>query len=501
MAIAFPITLTEGGVSIASTVSAQETLRAGLTEAASVLIAFSVTDSCAITSDEATPTFPAVISAADSCAVQASEGTPTVIDPNTASFAVTDTLQLGTTDAVTVLVSATVADTISDFIPLIVPPIMIANENITLQVFTGSSTNFVTVSDSLRVRLNGAETVTPPATVSATDSLAIGLSEASSSVPSVVASESMRVVATDAAQTPAVVITVSESLSVTVVEPQDQTASFGVLDSLTVSLTDAINSLAGSFAFNVSDSCAVQVDEAVPTFATVTVGATESLRVQLEEAFVAAVSASAFTSLAVQLSETVTLVKAIAVSDTIAIIDTETGASLFNDFQQFTAADSCAVQLSESVTELITFLTQLSTTDSCAVQISEAVTAQSVTVGVEESLAIQATEESTALNTFSVADSLAVRLTEVGIEIPIVPVNLFTFVNESEPIGFIDDVEPLTWGIFTEDTCQAIAEEGTAEYASVANATGDLWNGTTNTEHKREVARPSRYRLVGSREW
>jgi DNA uptake protein ComE-like DNA-binding protein len=463
------------------------------TRAVKVLLTPSSTDTYAVQLSEASPTLPAVVVATDSCAVRASEGTPTVIDPNTASFAVTETLAIGETDATRVVsVSLSAADTCACGVTDI-----IAN----LQVFTGSSTNNVSVSDALQVRLNGADVVLPPAALSVTDSLAVGLSDVSTSVPSVVASEIISITATDAARAPALTLSVADTGTIGLTEPSDPFTSFGVLESLVVQAAEGAPTVAGSFTFNVTESLAVTLSEGLPSFAQVPVSATESLRIQASEVLTNSATVSAVESLAAQLTEDPSLVKTIAVLDTLAVGDTEAAASIFNNFQQFTASDACVVQIAESVTQLVTFLTQLSTSDTCAVQASESVTAQSAVVGAQESLAVQLSEAAAPLNAFFSVESVAVRLTETGLSIPIVPVNLFTFVAESEPIGFIDDAEPLTWGLFADDSCTAGAEEGTAEYVSVANASPDTWNGTTNHEHKREVPRPSRYRLVGTHEW
>lgn len=420
MAFALPVHLTDAVATVSSVALCSDSFRTGATDTAAVLIAFTVSDSIATSLSESASDV-VTLSVSDTVSVISGESA-TVIDPNTASISANDALAVRVSgESFTLSSNSSVQDTwaagFTDSVN-------------NLQVFTGQSTNNVSVSDSLQVRLNGIEQPAPTIPVNVVDGISAGASESILYSASVLASDSCAVRATDTANAPAVSLTRTDSIQVGLTEPGDQQASFSVADSLTAQAVDAAPLISGSFSFNVTDSLSVQQSE-LTTFGTSTVGASDSIRAGSSESLVNSASVFASDSLTASVVEVVSTFKAITSVDSLLVQLTDSASPIFNSFVGLTASDSCAIQSSESVAELINFLRQFTITDSLAVLNVEGSADQFVTVPATEQLVSQADELLDILNTQSVAESVQIRTIESGLAIPIVSVNVSAFADDT----------------------------------------------------------------------
>lgn len=513
MAVALPIRLTEGTSFISAVVSCADSCRTSLTDNSSVLVIFSVSDSVAvIASDQSSAVATTIVS--DSHSIGSSE-TTSVIDPNTASITASDGVAVQITGgAVTLSTTSSVQDTLS---------IVLTDSVSNLQVFTGQSTNNVSVSDSLTVRLNGIEPPAPTITVGVTDVLLAGLSDPVTFAISAVSSDALSVRGTDVAATPVVSARVVDSLSIVVTEPGDQQTSFGVVDSIAVQAGDTAPLISGSFSFNVTDSLAVQQSE-LTAFGTNTIGAVDSIRVVSGESLVNSASVFGSDSLRTSATEVISTFKAILSTDTLAAQLTDSASPVFNSFVGLSATDSCSVLVSESVSELIIFLRQFTVTDSLAVLYAEGSADQFVALPATDQLASQTTEFADIWNVQSLAESVNVGTIESGLAIPIVSVNVSAFADDTI-LGTADGVSSVSivYEAFEYTVSDACSIQGSDEArlqvgqyweddilvavgdvssdTAVANASPETWNGHIGTEHRNDKPKPWKYIFSEKLNW
>lgn len=513
MAVALPIRLTDGSASISSAVSCSDTCRASANDAASVLVSFSVTDAISVTLSESSLAV-VTLSVTESARVVNSE-TVSVIDPNTATILASDTIAvLLASESYTLNSTSTVQDSL-------ISGLVDSVNN--LQVFTGSSTNNVSVSDSLTVRLNGIEPPAPTISASVTDTFSGILSDIVTFAVSAVASDTLAIRGTDTAATPVIAVRVPDSIGISVTEPGDQQSSFGVIESLTVQVSDSAPLISGSFSFNVTDSMAVQQSDTT-SFGTVVVSAIDSSRVASSETLTNSASVSAVESLRGGLTEIISLFKYISATDQLTVTITDTAAPIFNSFVGLTVSDACAVQMSDSIAELVSFLRQFSVTDSLAVLSQEGSADQFVSLPAADQLASQASELLDIWNTQSLTESVKVGMIESGLAIPIVAVNVSAFADDTL-LGTADGVASVSivyesFEYTVSDTCSIqgsdeprlqvghygedellVSAGDVASDTAVANSSPETWNGNTCTEHRNDKPKPWKYRFTEKLNW
>lgn len=407
MAIALPIKLTDGPGSISAVVSCSDSCRLVVTDSAAVLVSFAVADGSSITLSELSSAV-ATLLVTDSTRIAGSE-TSSVIDPNTASISASDTVTVILFDeSTTVSSTSTVQDT---------PSIGISDSVNTLQVFTGQSTNNVSVSDSLTVRLNGIEPPAPTISVSVTDVFSGLLADVVTFTVSAVSSDTLAIRGTDAAATPVVTVRVPDSLSVSVTEPGDQQSSLGVIESFTVQGSDAAPLISGSFSFNVTDSVTVQQTDAT-SFGAVAVGSGDSCKVTSSETLTNSASVSAVESLRATLAEVTAAFKDMSAGDSLSVQLTDTASPIFNSFIDISASDSCAVQASESISELISFLSQLTVSDSLLVGEADGIAEAFVNLVASDNVPVSTDGLASIFDDVSTSDTLKVGTIEQGLAIP-----------------------------------------------------------------------------------
>lgn len=483
-------------------------------ESSQLLVAISCSDSVSISVSDASSSVAAII-ATDSIHVVADEVVQSVIDINIATISVTDSLLINIfNESTTPSVIVSVSDSFPGF----------SDEVNNLQVFTGSSVNNISVSDALRVRLNGIE---PPAStipISVTDTLTIDLQELGTRTISVLTSDSLAVRGTDTTSAPIVSVTAIDSMLVVVLEPSDwsrQTRAT-VLESVSIAETD-IARIEGSFALTVTDGLAVGLVEST-SFGACTVGASDSCRIVVSESLVNSSSVAAVENLRITLTEFLSAFKDLTVTDSLAGQLTDTAAPIFDSFIDLTASDSCMVQVDESVAELVSFLRQLTASDSVVTGLSDTIAEQFVSALASDQFIIQGDGAASIWYTPSVADSLKVGTTEAGLSIPIAPIGVSTFADDTI-FGEIDGdavvevvyeaIEKLTSdgigvrcsegnllqpGYYSDDACLVgVCESVTKE--SVANATPETWNGNTGMEHRNDKPKPWKYIFTDKYNW
>jgi hypothetical protein len=431
----------------------------------------------------------------------------------------------------------------------------------------GGATQNITVSDSFRVALNGSGTV--PISIAAVDSLGVTISEPSDQqgifgvldtvavrasdsstvntgsaisffsvtdtcsvslvdVSSIfantilTASDSCRVSAPEDVPDVATVLSATDSLRVTVTEPQDQSAQLSASDSLKIGASDGTAVIGGLLTFFITDSIAVQASEAT-SFGLTAVKTVESLSVQCSEVLTNSATVSAVESVRAQAAESITMFKALLTPESVAVQFAETAQPIFNSFVNLNAVDACAVQISESISQLTNFLLQLTASDSLAVVASDLSSDQSVTVSATDLSQAQVADDPSVAVTQSIVDTLAVRLTEAGLAIPIITVNVSTFAGDTI-LGFSDTAsiavlsEDLTKfvsdsvavqngeaqhfgiGYYADELCSVGVSEASTK-KRVANRTKETWNGNTSVEHKHDQPRPGKYNVSTRRDW
>lgn len=514
MAIALPVNLIDGSASVASGVVCSENCGVVASESSQLLVAISCSDSVSISVGDASSSVAAII-AIDSIPVVADEIVQSVIDINTATLSVTDSLLINVSnESATPSVIVSVADSFLGF----------SDDVNNLQVFTGSSVNNISVSDSLRVRLNGIEPPAPTIPISVTDTLTIDLQELGTRTISVLTSDSLAVRGTDTASAPIVSVTAIDSMRAAVLEPSDwsRQTHATVLESVSVAETD-IARIEGSFAFTVTDSLSIGLVEST-SFGACTVGASDSCRLAISESLANSSSVAAVESLRITLTEVLSAFKDLTVTDSLAGQLTDTAAPIFDSFIDLSASDSCTVQVNESVTELVSFLRQLTASDSVVTGLSDTIAEQFASALASDQFAIQGDGAASIWYAPSVADSLKVGTTEAGLSIPIAPIGVSTFADDTI-FGEIDGdasievvyeaIEKtatdslsiqcsedyiLQPGYYSDDACLVGVGESSVK-ESVANATPDTWNGHTGTEHRNDKPKPWKYIFTDKLNW
>lgn len=518
MAIALPIGLSDGGPSIAAIVSCADSCRVQASDSASSLVVIvTVADSCSIGLSDTSPAVVDSISVAESLSVGLTETVSSVIDLNTSSFTVSDSVLVDTQDAARVIAAML---SVQDTGPSVLDAVT------DLNVFTGNSTENISVADSLVVRVNGRDEPAPTIPLSVADSLSISLSDTVPSIPAIALSvaESLRVAATDSGRSPSVALAVADTVKVEAVEPSDQASQFGVIDSLAAVGTESAPSIAGNFVFTVTDSVAVIAAEGAVSFSQIPVGATDSVRMQASETVTANKYLVATDSLAVACTDVGSTARSIALADSLLAGASENASPIFDNFVGITASDTCAVVANDSVTELLSYLIQLQVSDSLSSGVADTLAEQFVSASSNDQIGITASETPDIFATLSVVDACMIGMVEAGLAIPIASVNVFTFTSDSllgvaegsasvvvayEAIeravsdGFAvqsDENDRLQSGYYSEDSCLVAVGE-TAADAAVANATPATWNGGTPCEHGRHKPKPWQFIIRDRHNW
>ncbi len=489
-----------------------------ITDTASIAVILSASDTCVVQVSSETPLINATALASDATAVQlsevgaalftstfslsvtdslavlASEGSQLV----QSSLSVLDTLLAGLTDAHAIVLTETGALVVEGHDTATVQ----ATESIAdLTVFVpGTTQNFV-VSDSLKVQLNGSglaqavietigvgvnESSQTTAVFAVTDTTAVqasesttlatdtffiptasdtvlaGLTESASVLAYTIltVSDTAKVQAPEDVPDTATVITASDTILAGLSEPDDQQTFLGLFDTCAAQMASEVLQISGLLNFSIADSTAVQVADAASLTA-VTVGASESVRVQASEVLTNSASVSAIDSTRAALTEALSMFRDITTTDTSAVRASEVSAPIFADFVDLSTTDSCVVQANETVSELISFLLQLTATDSLVVQAVDSSTEQAVTLSANDACAAAASELVDIVTNLTATDSLLVGMTEAGLAIPIVSVNVSTFAGDTI-LGFTDTAQLTEQDLFTTDDHALQVSEETA---------------------------------------
>jgi hypothetical protein len=380
----------------------------------------SVTDSCAILASEAEGVVVVLLSVADTCLVQASETSDLL-----RSYCVTDSLSITASET---------AYKLQEGIPIIIGTDTAAvtqvgkyaDDSCAIQAAEASAPS-AQIPPSESCAIQCSETALVQVGAFADDSCVVQVDEAVSIASTVVASDSCAVICTESVS---IVSTVSaaDSAGITVSEAVAVVITFTVTDSCAVQLTDSLaasasesqgdscavqcaESAAVLIAFSVTDSCAViaadvgsqQLVEGDIT----SISASDSVAVQVSEALTMAASVSATDSAAVQTTDTTSIVSTVSASDSATIALTDTGSvTLF-----LTASDTCAVILSEVATQSADEVVQITAADDCAIQASE-VAALTMALSATDACAGQAAEVAATTVTVGMADSVMAQLVE-----------------------------------------------------------------------------------------
>lgn len=514
------VALTDTATLTAKQYSVSDTAVVGGGDTASAISAsttFDVTDSLSVTLADARPSITAtdgglVLSVTDSCAVRVTDG---VID----LFVFTDSLQnFSVADSLKVQLNGELAPptqkTATDSLRVIVDE-------------PATQDGQFTVSDTLAIA--GSE---PAATILSisdsflvSDSLRVSVSESAQivAVTILTVSDSMRVQVPEDVPEVATVVSAADTLRVVANEPSDQYTQLSVLDSITAQVSAEVLQIGGLQTLSVADSVSCGAAEAV-SFGTTTVGSVDSCRIAATEVLTNSASIMAADSTRVTLAETLSTFKELSITDSLAAQLTDTAAPIFDSFIDVAASDSCAVQAAESVTELISFLRQLTASDSGVIGISAAITQQFVSALASDQCAVQADGLVSIWQTPSVADSFRIGTGEAGLAIPIVPVGVSAFADDTI-FGEIDgdasievvyeaiektvadsaavacsEERILQTGYYCDDACLVGVGESVSR-ESVANATPETWNGHAGTEHRNDKPKPWKYIFTDKLHW
>lgn len=514
------VALTDTATLTAKQYSVSDTTVVGSSDTASAIsasTAFDVTDSLSVTLADARPSITAtdgglVLSVTDSCAVRATDG---VIDlfvftDSLQNFSVADSLKVQLNGELAPPTQKTASDTLAigaddQFIP---GRQVTASESITVggsdqsQDLLVLSGNFF-VQDSLAIQYLDTAAVEALTILNVSDSIRVQSPE---DVPEVVT-----------------VFSLSDSLRIVCDEPGDQQTQLGVLDSVAIQISAEVLQIGGLQTLAVSDSAACVASESA-YFGSVSIGAVDSCRVAATEILTNSASIAATESLRASLTEALLVFKDLAITESVAAQIADTASPIFDSFIDLTASDSCAIQATESVTELISFLRQLSASDSGVIGISEAITQQFVAALVSDQPAVQADGLASVWHTASVTDSLKVGTVEAGLAIPIVPIGVSAFADDtifgeidgdavvevvyeaiekttSDGIGVqCSEDNLLQPGYYSDDLCLVGVGESAAK-ESVANATPETWNGHAGTEHRNDKPKPWKYIFTDKLNW
>lgn len=514
------VALTDTATLTAKQYSVSDTAVVGSSDTASAISAsttFDVTDSLSVTLADARPSITAtdgglVLSVTDSCAVRVTDG---VID----LFVFTDSLQnFSVADSLKVQLNGELAPptqkTATDSLRVIV------DEPVTQD-------GQFTVSDTLAIA--GSEPAVTILSISdsflVSDSLRVSVSESAQivAVTILTVSDSMRIQVPEDVPEVATVVSASDSVRIVATEPSDQHTQLSTLDSLAVQASAEVLQIGGLQTLSVTDSTSCGLSEVV-SFGTTTVGAIDSCRVAVTELLTNSASVSASDSTRATLTEVLSAFKTLSIADSLTVQLTDTASPIFNSFIDVSASDSCAVQAAESVTELISFLRQLTASDSGMAGISEAVATQFVSVLASDQHTIRADGSVSIWHAASVADSFRIGTVEAGLAIPIVPIGVSAFADDtifgevdgdavvevvyeaiekstSDGIGVrCSEGNLLQPGYYSDDACLVGVGESVMK-ESVANATPETWNGHTGTEHRNDKPKPWKYIFIDKLNW
>lgn len=541
------------------TPSSQQALPIGLLDSASIthVSVFPVdASSIGVTDIASLDSTSAVFSVSDTLTVGLSEQVP--------FFSVSDSVSVGFGDARPIVTAEG-----GELVLNVVDSCRVALSDVitVLDVFIpGSLQNFV-VSDSLKVQLNGE--VPPPTqktatdslrvivdeptvqdgTFSVSDSLSIGTSDQATaifevsanftvpdslavqlgesaqvvSVTIVTVTDSMRIQVPEDVPEVATVVTSTDSVRVVTEEPSDQYTQLGVIDSTATQISAEVLQIGGLLTFTVTDAISIGLSE-VTYFGTASVGASDSCRVVSSELLTNSASVSAVESLRATLSEVSFLFKDVSTVEALAVQFADAASPIFDSFIDVTASDSCTAQAEESVSELVSFLRQLTTSDSFSAGMSESLAEQFVQAVASDQQQIAVDAFTDIWNAPSVADTLTIGTTELGLAIPRVTVNIETFTDDTI-LGEIDgdasvevvyeDIEKavtdgvgiqcsedslLQPGYYSDDLCLIGASDIVA-VEIVPNASPDTWNGNTPTEHRNDKPKPWKYIFTDKVNW
>jgi hypothetical protein len=503
---ALPIIITEA-VNVVVVLAASDSVSVSLTETLAATVAGSTSDGVAVQLTEVgaalfTSTFS--VSVTDSLAVQADDASQAI----QATALISDSIGVVLSDARAVVLTETGALVVEGRDTLTVQAVEEIDD---LFVFNPGDTQNYFVTDSLTVQLNGG--ASPPIEKSATDSFLVGIEEPTDQATdfgvidtaAVQDAESVAIVedlfllktASDSATaglsetstlSANTILIVSDSLAVLSPEDTPQVATviagsddlpIGCTDigspSITISLTDtAVVQVSGTVSqitalaeLDVTDSAAVQADE-VTSLGAIATQASDSVAAVASELLTNGSTVYATDDTISGVLDISAIFKDITIADSAAVQVSEFVAPIFSDFQDVSASDSCAVQVSET-TGLIDFIALITAVDAPVVQAEDIVSTQSVTAGATDSLTAGFSDPTSLLVVLSVSDTLKAGTTEAGLAIPIVPVGVTVFADDTI-LGFNDAAGLGDRNFFPDDTATAGATEDVTVSSSLPPA-------------------------------
>jgi hypothetical protein len=430
--------------------SASEACAIQCAEVALVIATVTGTDSCVVQGSE-TATISSSVVASDSCAIQCAE-----VLTGSSTLSASDSGAIQASEAATVLITFTVTDSCAVQLADLLSAAASESHGDTCAVRCDEAAAIVvvlSVTDSCAVIAGdvGSQQLVEGDTtpISASDSVAVQLSEVLSSLMATVSATDSAVV--QAAESTSIISTVSASDAAAVALAE--TVSIAVV--LTASDSCAIQASEDARVTSVvvaSDSCAVQADEVVTTV-TVTLSATDAA--------------------VVVASETAALASTSSASDSCAIvISTEaTSLSITSDATAITASDTCAIRAVETVTPVSATST---VDDSTALQATETVVA-AVSASATADLALRLTEDLRGDSTASYADSIAVIADDVTVAAGEFIEAMEISVTDALPLG-LDDLATAPVAP-AEEVALMLLEEVTLVQTELQGFWGGGWLG------------------------
>lgn len=348
----------------------------------------------------------------------------------------------------------------------------------------------VSASESLAVGLTDSIAGAVVVTLSVADSTQITVTEPSSVIiSSVSCSESCSIGSVDTITQLAAVVTALDSVAIALSDSAGSVlASASVIDSTVIAVSDVFT---GGQSFSTADTCAVistelaAIASSVSCSDSVSVGAFETVMQ------IAAVI-TAVDSLAVQAADLVRPISvSVVASDSISVIAGDT----FSGGQSLAAVDSLPLQLSDA----LSIFASASLSDSTAIQLSDSGAAfplSAIEYSVSDSCAVTLIESATvdfsSLIEHTVSDSCQVQLDDLG------GVIIFgTVAHSVSDICTVTAVDEslLQCSISGSDLCGiVISEQSAQEEVEIATARS-VWDGGTLVEHKRHHIHPTKYAI------
>ena len=515
------VSITDTANLTAKQYAVSDTFTLGSSEAASAIsasTAFDVTDSLSLTLADARPSITVadgglVLSVTDSCDVRATDVVNNifVFTDSLQNFSVVDSLKVQLNGVLAPPTQKATTDSLR---------VVVADDPATQdRQFTASDTLAVSGSEPAATVLSISDSFT------VSDSLRVSASESAQivAVTILTVSDSMRIQVPEDVPEVATVISSSDSLRAVADEQNDQHTQLSVLDSLAVQASAEVLQIGGLQTLSVTDSVSCVLSETA-SFGTTAVGTIDSCRVAITEVLTNSASVSASDSARATFTEVLSAVKSLSITESLAVQFADTASPIFNSFIDVSASDSCAVQAAESVTQLVSFLQQITASDSTVVGSSETIATQFISAMASDQHPIQADGAASIWHTTSAVDSFRIGTSEAGLAIPIVPIGVSTFADDtifgeidgdavvtvvyeaiektaSDGIGVrCSEADLLQPGYYSDDACLVgVGESVTKE--SVANATPETWNGHAGTEHRNDKPKPWKYIFTDKYNW